>query len=489
MFEGQPSQSPSGEAVSRQPEHSASLADGVDAHVASLHAVRGAGRTPVDYELVRRLRRQVGEKLADQRRRYALAGTPLAGDDERQLVRALIDETIRDYAAEELTQSRSVPVGELESLGRAVWSAMYEADQLQALLNDDSAETINIVGHDNVFIKYADERGRQRGPDVAASDEQLIELVRRLASWVGLSSRPWDKTNPFLRLRLPDGSRLAAIGWVCERPTVSIRRNRFPKITIDDLVENGTCSRLVGDFLRAAIKARLTTFLAGDQEVGKTTLLRAMAADISPDERIFTIEESLELDLVALGRHDDVVALEARKAYGDSAGEVTLTDLVRETLTQDADRVIVGECKGPEVIALINATLGGSGGSLSTIHCKTAKRVFKRISSLAVQSKEVGLTNQVAHMLIAEALELCVFLKAVPDPTRPGRRRRVVHEIIQVDGFNGEIALSSSLFKYDPATGYAEPAPALKKCLFAEELAEAGWQPNSGGSSIAGWQV
>jgi Flp pilus assembly CpaF family ATPase len=453
-----------------------------------LHAVAPAKRGGVDYELVRRLRRQVGGNLTEQRHRYANAGTPLAGDDERQLVRSLIDEATRDYAAAELSESRFVPPADVEALGRAVWASMYEADALQALLNDDSVETINIIGCDKTFIKYADERGRQRGPDVAASDEQLIELIRRLASWVGLASRPWDMTNPFLRLRLPDGSRLAAIGWVCERPTVSIRRNRYPRISLDDLIENRTCSREVADFLRAVITARLTTFIAGDQEVGKTTLLRAMAAEVDPAERIFTIEESLELDLAALGKHDDIVALEGRKAYGDSTGEVTLTDLVRETLTQAADRTIVGECKGPEVIALINATLGGSGGSLSTIHCKDAKRVFNRIASLAVQSKEAGLSSEVAHMLIAEALDLCVFLRIVPDPVRPGRRRRVVHEIIQVDSFNGDIVASSSLFKYNKATGYAERTAA--QCRFADELVEAGWSDLAlSATGDGGWRV
>src|SRR5207237_831992 len=124
---------------------------GSAAAVPGLHAVPPQGRAGVDYELVRRLRRVVGGKLAEQRRRYANAGTPLAGDDERQLVRSLIDEATRDYAAEELAASRVVPVGEVEALGRAVWSSMYEADRLQALLNDDSVETINIIGCDKAF--------------------------------------------------------------------------------------------------------------------------------------------------------------------------------------------------------------------------------------------------------------------------------------------------------------------------------------------------
>lgn len=447
----------------------------------------GSTQAVVDHEVARRLRREVGEELSDQRRRYQVAGTALAGDDERELARHLISEAARNYGADRLGDSVVVPVAELEALERAVWSAMYEADRMQALLNDDDVETVNINGHDRVFVKSAT-RGKQRVADIANSDEDLIEMVRRLAAWVGLSSRPWDVTNPFLRLRLPDGSRLSAVGWVCERPTISIRRNRFPRITLDDLVANGTCSQAVADFLRAAVRARLTIFFTGDQEVGKSTMLRACATEIDPRERIFTIEESLELDLAALGKHDDVIALEARKSYGDGVAEVTLTDLVRETLTQDADRVIVGECKGPEVIALINATLGGSTGSLATIHCKEAKRVFNRIASLAVQSKEAELTHDVAHMLIAEAVELSVFLKMVPDPVT-GRPRRVVEEIIEVDQWNGHEVAASTLFKYNPATGQAEPQKALYGGRFTEALQATGWTAPKDGASVAGWQL
>ena len=441
----------------------------------------------VDHEVARRLRREVGAELSDQRRRYQLSGNALGGDDERELARHLIGEAVRAYAAEQLANSVVVPMGDLEALERTVWSAMYEADRLQVLLNDPAVETININGFDRVFVKYADGRGKERAGDLANSDEELIEMIRRLAAWVGLSSRPWDVTNPFLRLRLPDGSRLSAVHWVCERPTISIRRNRFPRITLDDLAGNGTCSPLVSEFLRAAVKAHLTIFFCGDQAAGKTTMLRACATEIDPVERIFTIEEALELDIASLGKHDDVVALEARKAYGDGAESVTQTDLVRETLTQNADRTIVGECKGPEVVALINATLGGSTGSMATIHTKTAKGVFNRIASLAVQSREADLTSDVAHMLIAEAVELSVFLKVVRDPAT-GQPRRVVEEIIEVDGWNGTEVASSTLFKYDPSTGFAEPRPALKHCRFADTLAANGFHVDRGHGQ-AGWQV
>jgi Flp pilus assembly CpaF family ATPase len=443
----------------------------------------------VDHGLARQLRREVGEQLSEQRRRYQRAGNALAGDDERELARHLISEAVRGYAAERLSEGVVEPLDKLAALERTVWSAMYEADRLQVLLNDEMVETININGFDQVFVIYADHRGKQRVSDIADSDDDLIVMVRGLAAWVGLSSRPWDEQNPFLRLRLPDGARLSAVGWVCERPTISIRRNRFPRITLEDLVGNGTCSALVADFLRAAVRARLTCFMTGDQKAGKTTLLRACAAEIDPAERIFTIEESLELDLAMLGKHVDVVALEGRKAYGDGVGEVTLTDLVRETLTQAADRIIIGECKGPEVVALINATLGGSTGSMATIHTKTAKGVFNRITSLAVQSKEAELTSDVAGILIAEAVELSVHLKVVKDPAT-GQPRRVIEEIVEVDQWNGSVVASSSLFKYDPGTGFAEPQPALKHCRFGDELEAAGFSgPAAGGAAQPGWRI
>jgi pilus assembly protein CpaF len=454
------------------------------------HHEDGEGRDEqgVDHELARQLRREVGGELSEQRRRYLMSGNALAGDDERELARHLISEAVRGYAAERLSSGVVVPLDTLAALERTVWSAMYEADRLQVLLNDDAVETININGFDQVFVIYADARGKQRVGDIASSDLELIEMVRGLAAWVGLSSRPWDDRNPFLRLRLPDGSRLSSVGWVCERPTISIRRNRFPRITLDDLVANGTCSALVAEFLRAAVRARLTMFFTGDQKAGKTTALRACAAEIDPAERIFTIEESLELDLAMLGKHVDVVALEGRKSYGDGIGEVTLSDLVRETLTQAADRILIGECKGPEVVALINATLGGSTGSMATIHTKTAKGVFNRITSLAVQSKEAELTSDVAGILIAEAVELSVHLKVVKDPVT-GQPRRVIEEIVEVNEWTGTAIASSSLFKYNPATGFAEPQPALKLCRFAEVLTAAGFDVERGGGAQPGWQL
>jgi Flp pilus assembly CpaF family ATPase len=157
--------------------------------------------------------------------------------------------------------------------------------------------------------------------------------------------------------------------------------------------------------------------------------------------------------------------------------------------------VIVGECRGPEIIALLNATLGGSGGSMTTVHAKTARGVFNRIANFAAQAEE-RLTAETAHMLAAEALELVVFLRVVRDGD--GGRRRVISDVLQVDGYD-RIVQSSTLFSYNPNTGQAEPTEAQPS--FLAELAEhgyhhsapysAGLYANGSGARLAvdGWQA
>lgn len=438
----------------------------------------------LDAGLVRHLRRTVGEQLTEQKQRFARAGTPLGTlADEKQLAHTLISEAVADYAATQLAERAAVVDTDLQAqLRRAVFAGMFQAGGLQRFLDDETVENVNIIGADHTFLKFADGR-KERGAPAAADDDALIDMVRRMAENQGLTSRPWDPTNPFLRLRLDDGSRLAAINWVCARPTVSIRRNRYPRISLDDLVANGTCSAQVAAFLAAAVRARLTIAVAGDQAVGKTTLLRALIREIPPEERIFTVEASLELDVASLGRHGDVVALEARSAYGDQLGEVTLTDLVRETLIQDASRVIVGECRGPEIIALLNATLGGSGGSMTTVHAKTARGVFNRIANFAAQAEE-RLSADTAHMLAAEALELVVFLRVVREGN--GGRRRVISDVLQVDGYD-RIVQASTLFAFDQASGQAEPTEAQPAYL--DQLAEFGYRPYDYAGTVDGWSA
>ena len=210
----------------------------------------------MDHALVRRLRTEVAEQIASQRRDDAVLGLAMSPEDERQYARSLIARALASHARLELESGRLPPTAEEEEdLAAAVHAALYGVGRLQPLLDDPMVENVDINGCDRVFVGYADGRELMLDP-VAETDEELVELVQTLAAYSGLSSRPFDTANPQLDLRLPDGSRLSAVMEVCRRPVVSIRRARLPKVFLSDLVGNGTLDEGMAAFLRAAVMAR-----------------------------------------------------------------------------------------------------------------------------------------------------------------------------------------------------------------------------------------
>ena len=246
--------------------------------------------------------------------------------------------------------------------------ALFGMGQLQSLIDDPDVENIDINGCDRVWATFADGSKRMM-PAVADSDEELIELVRFAASRFGLSERRFDLARPELDLRLPDGSRLSALMAVTARPAVSIRRHRFSDLSLSDLHEMGSIDHGLESLLRSAVLARRNIVVSGAMNSGKTTLLRALASEIPPRERLVTIEQAFELGLdTPPHRHPDMVALEARQANMEGAGMVSVADLVRHALRMNADRVIVGEVLGDEVLPMLNAMSQGRSGSMCTIH-------------------------------------------------------------------------------------------------------------------------
>src|SRR5256714_1247783 len=324
----------------------------------------------MDHGLVKRLRQEVGDRLAQQRRQDAASGlAPMSGEDERQYARALIGQVLEEYARGEIQVGRRPPSPEEEeALAAGVHAALFGVGRLQPLLEDPEVENIDINGCDRVFIGYAD--GREvLGEPVAETDEELVELIQILAAYSGLSSRPFDTANPQLDLRLPDGSRLSAVMDVTIRPALSIRRARLGKVFLSDLMGTGTFSPEVARFLRAAVLARKNIMLAGATNAGKTTLLRALANEIPPEERLITVERALELGLDHFPElHPNVVAFEERLPNSEGQGAITMADLVRRSLPMNPSRVIVGEVLGDEIVTMLNAMTQGNDGSLSTIH-------------------------------------------------------------------------------------------------------------------------
>src|SRR6202045_4236716 len=431
----------------------------------------------MDHSVVKRLRQEVGDRLAQQRRADAASGlAPMSPEDERQFARALISMVLDEFARGEIPLGRRPPSAEEEeALAAGVHAALFGVGRLQPLLEDPEIENIDVNGCDRVFIGYADGRETMAEP-VAESDDELVELIQILAAYSGLSSRPFDTANPQLDLRLPDGSRLSAVMDVTARPSLSIRRARLGKVFLSALVGNGTLLPEAAAFLAATTAARKNIMIAGATNAGKTTLLRAIANQIPPSERLITVERALELGLDHFPElHPNVVAFEERLPNSEGQGSITMADLVRRSLRMNPSRVIVGEVLGDEIVTMLNAMTQGNDGSLSTIHSNSSLEVFNRISTYAIQSAE-RLPVDATHMLIAGAIDFVVFQEKRNEYTQGGRLRRFVSSVREVTGVDGRV-LSSEVFA-PGRDGRALPHAPIS-CV--EELTHFGYDPSRGG--------
>jgi pilus assembly protein CpaF len=433
----------------------------------------------IDQRVVRHLREEVADLLARQRREDAVTGVPpMTAEDERQYARAVIGRVLDLHARSELSLGNTPPNPEEETeLAEGIHAALFGVGRLQPLLDDPMVENIDINGCDHVFVQYAD--GREVAmPPVAESDDELIELVQLLGAYSGLSSRSFDAANPQLDLRLPDGSRLSAVMGVCPRPAISIRRSRLSRVTLDDLVQNGSVNVELASFLASAVTARKNIMIAGATNAGKTTMLRALAHEIPPYERLITVERALELGLGEFpDLHPNVVALEERLANSEGEGAIGMGDLVRRSLRMNPSRVIVGEVLGDEIVTMLNAMSQGNDGSLSTIHANSSLEVFNRICTYAIQSAE-RLPSDATMMLIAGAIDFVVFVERRNEYVDGGQLRRIVTSVREVNGVDGQV-LSSEVFT-PGLDGRAVPAAPIS-CV--QELIAAGYHP----AMSSGW--
>ena len=433
----------------------------------------------LDYALVRVLQEQVADLMTTEKQRRAAARQPdLPSADEQQLALSVIGRVVARHMQNQLATGTPLPdPSHDQRLGEAVFAAIYQAGELQELLTDDLVENININGADEVWVTYADARGKVRGRPVAASDEDLIDIVQNLAAYAGLNARPFSVASPELDLRLGDGSRLSAIMTAGQRPAVSIRRNRYPQMFLPMLVEFGTINEQLAAFLHAAVLARHNVMIAGATDAGKTTLLRSLINCIPEGERLITIERALELGVRRHPElHPDVLEWEEVLPDSDGNGGITLDQLVRRSRRQDPSRVILGEIMGPEVVTAMTAMSQGNNGSLSTVHARSGSDVFHKLTTYAAQF--AGLDVAVTHCLIASSIDVIVFL--AKNPRLNGLR--CVTEVLEINGMAGDRAARSTIFTASEVDGRAvrdEDVPIAR----AAELAEHGYTDTGWGWS------
>ncbi len=440
--------------------------------------------------LVALVRRDVAEDLAGPE----LAS--LDSDDRREFARqrlyAHLDRHLGSPSwspgedADDRGHAPALTPSDEEELARSVLDALFGLGRLQPLIDDSDVENIDINGCDRVWVTRADGSKRMAEP-IADDDEELVDVIRTAASRFGLSERRFDAGRPELDLQLPGGSRLSAVMAVTGRPSVSIRRHRFSDLDLGDLMGMGAMDLGLCSLLRAAVRARKNIIVTGAMNSGKTTLLRALAAEIPPRERVVTIEQSFELGLDATtDRHPDLVAMEARPANLEGEGRITVADLVRRALRMNADRVIVGEVLGDEILPMLNAMSQGRSGSMCTIHAESSAGAFRRIASYAVQSPE-RLAVEATNLLISGAVHFVVHLDSEmhdfsdePEvehatdvesgrrsfPPRP-RRDRFISSVREVVDAEGVQIISNEIYRPGPDRR-ARPAAPLR----AETVAE-----------------
>ena len=418
-----------------------------------------AAAVQADHALVRTLRAELAELLAARLQTDPISD--LAG--RRELGRALLSQLLERESLARLQRGhRPWSVPEEFALAEAVLAALFGLGRLQPLIEDPGIENIEVNGHDDVWLSYADGR-EERGPTVADSDAELIQVLQMLASHSGEAERTFTTANPRLHLRLEDGSRLAAVAWSTPRPQIVIRRHRVRDVDLDDLIGLGTVDACLAAFLRSALRAGKNIVVTGLQNAGKTTLIRALANEFPPMERFATIEKEYELHLHEMPkRHPRVVAMEAREgsaerdAGGSKAGSVTLRDLVVDALRLNLRRIIVGEVRGDEVIPMLEAMSTGDG-SLCTIHARSASRALDRIVTLSL-SAGIGMTDVFAYRLAAGAVDLVVHIDLLDESALGGRKHRFVNEVLEVDGI-GEFGRPTVTSVFSPGPdGRAVPA-------------------------------
>ncbi|MBK6013537.1 CpaF family protein [Streptomyces sp. MBT53] len=396
----------------------------------SSHTVgTAAPQITVDYQAARSIAAQVARQREELLK--TVPGMNRASEEQRCL--GWINEAVALWS-----DAHAMTPREDGALRGAVYDLLYRAGRLQPYLDDGRVEDIIIQGPGEVWLDYGDGERRMVGP-VADSEEELLELLRELARDSGHNERTISTAHPTLALSLQDGSRLQAITGLGPMTYAVIRRHRVFHVGLDDLVELGTIDAILREFLGACVRAEKNVMIAGKQKAGKTTLLRAMLREFDPDCRFATIQTEDELFAHANGYHRQVVNLVGRESNGEKdvtgrgAGEITLLDLMHPALRMSLERIVVGEVRGPEVVAMMQALTNGSGGNLCTIHARRPDIVFDRIAELYALAQG-NLSEQLAYRQTANGLDFIVYVDMTDETRIGGHRHRYVSHVLEVSG-------------------------------------------------------
>jgi pilus assembly protein CpaF len=343
------------------------------------------------------------------------------------------EKLIQDRFAHLYRQSNlSLNEAQVKRLYKMVRDELLGFGPIQQLLENDDITEVMVNGPNMV---YTEKSGKLTLTDVKfASDDHVQKIIDRIIRPLG---RRIDRKWPMVDARLPDGSRVNAIIPPCaiDGSTITIRKFSKNKLGIPDLIRFKSVTQQMADFLEACVVSRLNIVVSGGTGSGKTTLLNVLSNFIPSDERIVTIEDSAELQLI----QDHVVRLEAKPAEIDGTGRVAIRDLVINSLRMRPERVVIGECRGGETLDMLQAMNTGHDGSLTTLHANTPRDAIARMETMSMMAG-MDMPIDVIRAQIASAVDLIV------QQTRLDDGQRKVSHVTEVQGMEGSTVVLQDIF-------------------------------------------
>lgn len=324
-----------------------------------------------------------------------------------------------------------------EDMNQIVKEVLDEAlglGPLEDLLADKKCSEIMVIGPDRIYYEY---EGKIKKSNITfTNDRQVLNVIERIVAPIG---RRIDEKTPYVDARLRDGSRVHAIIPPCALDGCTITIRKFPenRLTYKDLVQYGSMTQNMADFLRIAVEAHKNIIISGGTGSGKTTLINVLASFIPANERVITCEDSAELDLP----QDHVVRLETRPPSLEGDGEIDIRCLVKQTLRMRPDRILVGECRGGETLDMLQAMSTGHEGSMTTVHSNNPRECIGRLETL-VQYAGAGISAKAIKEMIASAVHLIIQQSRLDDGTRK------ITYVTELGGMQGDVVILQDIFLY-----------------------------------------
>lgn len=352
--------------------------------------------------------------------------------------RDLEDEEIWDIisrAASEEVKQKSISLRDRIELEKRVFDSLKRLDVLQELIDDTEVTEIMVNGPDSIF--YEKNGCIQQYDGRFSSEEKMQDIIQQI---VGRHNRVVNQSSPIVDTRLVDGSRVNIVLFPISLGGSAISIRKFPKepYNMEKLIAIGSVSKEVSEMLKLLVKAKYSIFISGGTGSGKTTFLNALSQYIPEDERIITIEDSAELQLLGA---KNIVRMETRNANVEGVMPITIRDLIRTALRMRPDRIIVGECRGAETLDMLSAMNTGHDGSLSTGHANSCRDMLSRMETMVLMGQELPLSA--IRSQIASGINIIIQMGRLRD-----KSRRVL-EIAELDGIvDGEIVLNT-LYQFE----------------------------------------